>query len=244
GIAASLIIWCSASLRANNNASKVVLRESFSAQHRGQLTEKLRAITGWSDLEFDSNGTLQLGRAAADYGSQGARELLAKAVSGSNVIVLEDASRRADVIFCQVVPGRWIKDGAKKPPAHVLLIDFKDFNQLFGDRAARDAFNVGWGVLHELDHVVNDSPDARSLGSAGECEDHINAMRRELDLPERVEYFFRLLPHSGQETFKSRFVRLAFERRMGSTKKKRYWLVWDATVVGGILEPTQIASVR
>lgn len=241
-LAALLLISCSTSLRADNQANKVVLREVFSEQHRDELKEKLRAVTGWSDLEFESNGVLRIGAAPASHGSSGARALLEKAASGRNLIVLEDASRRADVVFCKVVPGRWLRDSATKPPAYVLLIDFEDFHRLLGDRAAREAFNVGWGVLHELDHVVNDSHDAASLGSRGECEDSINAMRRELGLPERVEYFFTLFPHA-EETFKSRLVRLAFEKRVGSAKK-RYWLIWDATVVGGITEPAQIASIR
>jgi hypothetical protein len=80
--------------------------------------------------------------------------LLADAVAGPNVIILEDASSRDDVAFCRVVRGRWVRGESNKPPAFVLLIDFTDFHQLIGDAEARPAFDVGWGLLHEVDHVV------------------------------------------------------------------------------------------
>lgn len=42
----------------------------------------------------------------------------------------------------------------------------------------------------------------------------------------------------------TRLVRLAFEQQQTpASKKKRYWLVWDAELVGG-LEPNQIAALR
>src|SRR6185295_17680528 len=112
-------------------------------------------------LSFDSNGSLHLGDQQTSGGSESARLLLKEAIAGPNVIVLEDASSRIDVAFCRVVRGRWVRDESNKPPAFVVLIDFKDFQQLSGDAEARAAFNVGWGLLHEIDHVVKDSEDAR-----------------------------------------------------------------------------------
>jgi hypothetical protein len=110
---------------------------------------------------------------------------------------------------------------------------------------ALDAFNVGWGLLHEFDHIVNDSPDAISLGETGECEAHINQMRRECGLPERVDYFYTLLALSGDTAFATRLVRLAFDQELPSgNKRKRYWVLWDANVVGGLDVQKQIASLR
>ena len=86
-------------------------------------------------------------------------------------------------------------------------------------------------------------PDATALGETGECESHINQMRRECDLPERADYFSTLSPLSADTTFTTRLVRLAFEEQKPTGKKKRYWLVWDASVVGG-LEENQIAALR
>ena len=121
-----------------------------------------------------------------------ARALLSKAVAGESLIVLEDASGRPDVGFCRVVPGRLKHDSASQVPVYVVLIDFKDFHQLTGDEEARAAFDVGWGLLHEIDHVVSESEDPKTTNVVGECEDHINMMRREVGLPLRANYFFLL----------------------------------------------------
>lgn len=125
----------------------------------------------------------------------------------------------------------------------VVQIDFADFDHVVGDERALAAFNVGWGLLHELDHVVNDSADATSVGEAGACEAHINQMRRECNLPERADYFSTLSPLATDTSFMTRLVRLAFEEQASANnKKKRYWLIWDARVVGG-LEQNQIAAL-
>jgi hypothetical protein len=159
-------------------------------------------------------------------------------------VIIEDASNSSAVAFCRVIPGRWKSAASTSPPAFVVQIDFADFDQLVGDARALDAFNVGWGLLHELDHIAHDSPDAVLLSETGECEAHINQMRRECNLPERARYFSTLMPGTSESTFATRLVRLAFEQRQPEVnKKKRYWLVWDATMVGG-LEQNQLAVLR
>jgi hypothetical protein len=162
-------------------------------------------------------------------------------MNGRALVVIEDASNSSEVAFCRVIPGRWKKNVPDSPPVFVVQIDFEDFSQVVGDERALAAFNVGWGLLHELDHVVYDSIDADELGETGVCETHINQMRRECDLPERAGYFFTLSPLATDATFSARLVRLAFDEEKAATnKKKRYWLLWDANVVGG-LAPNQIA---
>jgi hypothetical protein len=230
-------------LLANQSRSNVVCREELSPDRREQLASKLRKITGLLDLKFDDNGVMRSTGQQTTTGSESAKELLAKAISGSNVVVIEDASGSSDVAFCRVIPGRWKEGAAGKPPVYVVQVDFADFDQLVGDERALEAFNVGWGFLHELDHIVNDSPDATSIGDPGECEAHINQMRRECDLPERADYFSTLLP-IGDGTFRTRLVRMAFDQPLpAANKKKRYWVVWDANVIGG-QEQTAIASLR
>ena len=179
-------------------------------------------------------------------GSEAARSLLSKALSGNNIVILEDANNRSDVVFCKVIPGRWKdKDPSQVPPVHIVLIDFADFDQLMGDRLALRAFDSAWGLLHEIDHVVENSGDSDKLGSAGHCEDHLNQMRRELGLPERSEYFFTLFPQTAVSGFSTRYVRLAFDQEDATSKKRRrYWLMWDATLVGGLSEPKQLAGLR
>jgi hypothetical protein len=223
----------------------VVCREQLALVKRAELASKLRAITGWPEIEFDESGTLRVGSAAAVGGSQSARGLLNKAISGSSVLILEDASDRPDVVFCRVVPGRWTNGAAKNPDAFVVLIDFADFDHLMGDAEALRSFNVGWGFLHEIDHVVNDSPDPAMPGTAGDCEDQINQMRRECNLPLRTDYFFTFFPHTEASNFRTRLVRLAFDQKdQPTTKRRRYWLIWDATLVGGVDAREQIAASR
>ncbi len=230
-------------LAVDKNARNIICRDDLSVQHRVELATKLRRITGWQDLAFEGGGALRLGTNEPVGGSSGARELLLKAISGINVVILEDASRRSDVAFCRVVPGRWKKDAAGQPPVYVVLLDFVDFEHLLGDSPAVDAFDVGWGLLHELDHVVNDSADSSSLGDSGECEAHINKMRRECNLPEREDYLYSLTPWSQDSPFITRFVRLPFCQDDG-VNKKHYWLIWDASLVGGPEMSKQIAILR
>lgn len=225
-------------------ASNVVCRPDISSERRNDLANKLRTITGWRDLDFDENGALQPGNAAPSGGSETARKLLADGVSGEKMVVLEDASNRADVAFCRVIEARWTKEEQGQPPVFVILIDFADFSHVTGDRAALAAFNVGWGVLHEIDHVVHDSLDPAEAGETGECEAAINQMRRECGLAERAEYFFTYLPGANNSDFMTRYVRIAFEQQKPDTKKKRYWLIWDAALVGGLDEQKQVASRR
>ncbi len=221
--------------------NSVVIRENVHRIHRDDLTGKLRAITGWQDLHFDRNGLLQLGLIETSKGSAGARELLRKANSETNLIVLEDASGRSDVVFCRVVQARWLQAHSSRRSVFVVLIDFADFEKVMGDTQARAAFDVGWALLHEFDHVVKDSHDPIVDSIAGECEDSINEMRREVGLPLRVQYFFSSMPFSPGSRHVSRFVRLRFEQFQKPNKVKRYWIIWDAALVGG-LPDSQIAS--
>ena len=52
---------------------RVVLRESVSQSQRDELTVRLRAITGWSELDFDDEGALQLSNTNPVTGSMTAR---------------------------------------------------------------------------------------------------------------------------------------------------------------------------
>ncbi|MCA1557490.1 MAG: hypothetical protein LC731_03000, partial [Acidobacteria bacterium] len=66
---------------------------------------------------------MQLGESVPDGGSQKARSLLADAVSGKNILLLEDASNSLDVVFCHVIKGRWKKEIVNEPPAFIIQID-------------------------------------------------------------------------------------------------------------------------
>jgi hypothetical protein len=229
---------------AADGPSRVMLKPEVSRSHREELQKSLQAITGLTNLKFDSNGSLRLESGVTSRGSESARALLSQALKGPNVIIIEDASSRSDVGFARVVRGRWLRGDSANPPAFVVLIDFTDFRRLSGDAEARAAFDVGWGLLHEIDHVVRDSEDAQDQTAIGECEDHINRMRLELGLPVRVDYFFSRAYVKADANFSTRYVRLSFERRDQMSQIKRYWLVWDAITVGGLLGDSQRALVR
>jgi hypothetical protein len=225
--------------------SKIICRDELSQTRRVELAGKLRLITGWRDLEFDKSGSLRTGDSTVG-GSESARNFLSKALSGTDIVILEDSSNRSDVVFCKVIPGRWKdKNPSQVPPVHVVLIDFADFDHLMGDRLALRAFDPAWGLLHEIDHVLENSDDPDKLGSAGHCEHHINQMRRELGLPARSEYFFTLFPQTEFSGFSARYVRLAFDQEDAASRKhRRYWIMWDATLVGGLSDTKQVAGLR
>jgi hypothetical protein len=224
-----------------SNTENVVFRQNVSRTNREELARKLRTITGWSSLAFNNDGALRIGNGHVSGGSKSARDLLTRAIHGQRVILFEDASSRKDVVFCRV--GLGTLDGAPSTEVFIVLIDFADFRQVTGDKPAQAAFDVGWAVLHEIDHVVEDSQDPQ-LDVPGDCEGHINRMRRELGLPVRNSYFFSVLPIKNDSNLISRFVRLGFEQDSGpSSKRKRYWLIWDAAVVGGLTEPSEITGL-
>ena len=222
-----------------SGSDNVVVRQNVSLPDREELAQRLRTITGWNGLSFDSDGALTIGEAAANGGSKSARDLLTKTFSAKRVILFEDASSRKDVVFCRVVLGKL--DRMLAAEVYLVLIDFADFRQVTGDKQARAAFDVGWAVLHEIDHVVEESEDPKA-DIPGDCEAHINRMRRELGLPVRNSYFFSYLPVRNVGTVISRFVRLGFDDSNPTSKKKRYWLVWDAALVGGVV--TEAESAR
>jgi hypothetical protein len=223
-------------------APKVVIRSSVSQRHRSELQEKLKRITGWRDLGFTSEGALVLGTNLGSTGSESARQLLRSSVSGSRMILIEDATGRKDIAFCRVHVSTLI--GEKLSTVYVVMIDFADFRQLSGDKQARAAFDVGFAVLHEINHVVHDSTDPKISGGVGDCETQINRMRQELGLPIRTDYYFSLLPLRTDLRLISRFVRLGFHLSDQATgRTKRYWLVWDAALVGGLRSDHETAAL-
>lgn len=233
-----LIVIVSAYPTFATQIDNVVVRKSVSKSNREELARRLRTITGWEDLTFDSDGAMKIGNVPPQAGSQGARDLLNSAFTGKRVILFEDASSRKDVVFCRVDLATL--DHSSISEAFVVLIDFADFRQVTGDKQALAAFNVGWAVLHEIDHVVEESQDPQE-DVAGDCEGRINVMRRELGLPVRNSYFFSFLPVRNEGNLISRFVRLGFEHPdASSAKRKRYWLIWDAAVVGGLTPNEQL----
>ncbi|HEX6284025.1 MAG TPA: hypothetical protein VFZ71_04095 [Pyrinomonadaceae bacterium] len=230
-----MIVFFCASPSSASTSDKLVVRESVSAAQREELASRLRKITGWSKLTFNNDGAMQANMKEIVGGSTIARELLSAAFAGKHTILFEDASSRKDVVFCRVVSGKLLPAIYPNEDVHVIQIDFTDFHQVIGDKEALAAFDVGWAVLHEIDHVISNSSDPVIEDVAGDCEGHINEIRRELGLPVRNNYFYDFLPVKNDSNLISRFVRLGFDLEGGpEVKKKRYWLIWDAAIVGGL----------
>lgn len=221
----------------------ILCRPNLSSSHRQTLISKLRSITGWTKIEFDEQGALRLDiKEKPIGGSRLSRDLISAALSGSTLLVLEDASNHSDVVFARVVEGRWTRDAGSKPPVNIIQIDFADFSHIIGDEEAIASFNEGWAVLHEIAHVVYETADTAQANDLGECESLINRMRRECGLPERTGYFFGYFPGQERTSFATRYVRLAFDKQSSDNKnKKRSWILWDGALVGGLDYSGQIA---
>jgi hypothetical protein len=242
---ALVLLVCESQLIANEGRS-VFCRQGLTRQHQDEIAEKLQRITGWFELNFDNKGVLKLSQTHAIGGSASARTLVADVLRSPQPIILEETNRRADIAFSQVSLAVWKTDTTDlAQPAYIISIDFSDFEQLDGDPLALAAFDVGWVLLHEFDHVINGSTDLTVLEDSGECEANINRMRQESDLPIRAHYLFTYLPVSANSSFVSNWVRLPFERTHTSTRSKGlYWLVWDSNLVGGTIQSKQVASVK
>jgi hypothetical protein len=239
---ACLCAFATDGLASEAAAPMVACRAEVSDARRAELAGQLRAITGLPGLHFDAGGALRLGDAPPAGGSQKARALLSSALGGRRLIVIEDASGSADVVFGRVVEGRWKTGAEGRPPVYLVQIDFADFSHVMGSEAARASFDAGWALLHEVNHIVHGTVDPEGPGVLGECEGAVNLMRRELGLAERAEYFFTYLPGADRRAFKTRFVRLPFEHRIGDGGRRRHWLYWDAALTGGAGSARQVAS--
>jgi hypothetical protein len=191
------------------------------------LLKSLREKTGFLEMHFDETGFLKLGdRTKLDGGSATARELLIAAVDRTHAIDLENHDRSARVAFAQLAKSLVYISRATGAQIEVypIEIDFRDFTHLRGDKAALAAFDIGFVVLHELAHAalgLHDSPGKTS--GPGECEEYINRIRRELDLPERQNYVARTYHR-----------RIFSGEKQGRAKTQTFNLTWDSEPVGAV----------
>lgn len=236
--------WCINAPMEAKAASNISCRSGLTTERRKEIAQKLRVITGWTDLDFDSFGRLVTGRAESAVSSITARKLIGALLESNHRIILEESNERPDVAFAQVSVAD-LKLTENEPPVHVniVTIDFADFRHLHGHPQAIASFDVAWVLLHEFDHILNNSADGMTVEDPGECEAHINRMREECKLPTRTRYFYTSLPLTTQTSFATNWVRLAFDEIESPGIRRRYWLVWDANLVGGATYSTQLASV-
>ncbi len=201
-----------------------------------QAQESLRHKTGFVELIFDEEGALTLGnRQRIAGGSATARALLIAAVDSGNLYELESHERSPEVAFARIDESedRLIVETGKRLTIYRVQLDFIDFSHLSGAREAKASFDIGIALLHELVHGVLKLPDPQGADQIGECDAHVNQMRRELQLPERLYY------HPGisvTRTSDGRGIvcaRLEFvERQAGQAQPSaKYQLTWLASQV-------------
>ncbi len=194
-----------------------------------ELLSSLRNISGFKDLDFDDRGYLLLGD-KVEGGSEMARVLLRAAANSTEIIEIESLDSSDIVVFGSTVSAEYTNSAKGKVSHNRIQLDFNDFKSLRGDVRSRIAFDPGFVFLHELTHSVWKLSDDNRFGGVGECEAYINQIRRELSLPERAHYHFKVRrPAPGAEEGE-----LIFVQRSDSKNQKRevMKLTWDNSAVG------------
>jgi hypothetical protein len=196
-----------------------------------QVQESLRRKSGFMELGFDEQGALTLGnRQRAQGGSATARALLIAAVDSANLYELESHERSPEVAFAQLYESadRLSGETGKRTTVYQAQLDFADFDQLDGAREAKASFDIGIALLHELVHGVLKLKDPQGADQIGECDAHVNQMRRELQLPERLYYHpgISVTRTTGRNTVCARlvFVERATANAQPSAKYSLSWL--------------------
>jgi len=196
-----------------------------------QVQKSLRQKSGFMELGFDGQGALTLGnRERILGGSATARALLIAAVDSQNLYELESHERSPEVAFARLYErADWedIKNG-KKLTIYQAQLDFADFSYLYGAREAKDSFDIGIALLHELVHGVLKLQDPQGVDQIGECDAHVNQMRRELQLPERLYYHPGISVTQMLNGIRIVCARLEFvERQAGQSQPSaKYELTW------------------
>lgn len=208
------------------------------------VAKGLREKTGFLDLAFDEAGFLTLGdRARIHGGSALARRLVAIAVDMAQAVDLESARRSPEVSFARLANQTVLENRTtgQRIDACAIEIDFTDFAHLRGDRRALTAFDLGFVLLHELGHAVLGLRDSfNEAEGPGECEEYINAIRRELGLPVRQSYLahvrYSTLPGSLPSQARAE---LYFADDAGANRRESI-LHWEAMRVGPIVSLSTI----
>ena len=196
-----------------------------------QVQESLRRNSGFMELRFDQQGALTLGnRQQVQDGSATVRALLIAAVDSRNLYELESHERSPEVAFARIVESeeKMISPAGKSMSIFQVHLDFADFNRLNGAREAKASFNIGIVLLHELVHGVLKLQDPKGEpDDIGECDAHVNQMRRELGLPERLYYQPGISVTQVSSGKRIVTARLEFvERRANQQPGAKYELSW------------------
>ena len=196
------------------------------------LLNGLRFCTGFMELRFEESGQLYLGdRTHLDGGSNTARELLVAAVDSQDSFIVESRRHSPTIGFAEIeATDIYIDTMRLKHDVWRVRLDFSDFVYLRGPDKAVGSFGPAFVLLHELGHGVLKKRDLLTkVDKLGECERHVNLIRRELGLPERESYqsrgFMAVSPGSSAESLQAEFTFSMIDPQSG--KKKTFYVRFD-----------------
>jgi hypothetical protein len=190
----------------------------MSKEHERRLESSLRRITGLCDIQFTTDGSIELGDySVAGGGSGEARRILLLARSSDTPFIIEDYSGSTSVNFGQAEQEQ-IYEPRSGRMSHLwrLRLDFDDFRQMNASSEVRATFDEGFTLLHELLHGLGFDDGSRP-SELGGCEEVVNRVRSELGLPLRDQYF----GDRWRVTERLTSVRLRF--RSAATGKARWY---------------------
>ncbi|MDX2032518.1 MAG: hypothetical protein SF339_17720 [Blastocatellia bacterium] len=223
----------------------------LNARQLEAVAKSLREKTGFRELAFDEAGFLTLGdRTWHVGGSALARKMVAMAVDMAQAVDLEALNHSPEISFARMANQVSLENRTthQRIESCSVQIDFTDFGHLQGDRRALAAFDLGFVLLHELGHAVMGLHDSfNEAEGPGQCEEHINAIRRELKLPVRQTYLARVRYVSLLKTSPSQGqAELLFAEEDGNAPAGRAerpsLLRWAADRVGPIVNPATIVQ--
>jgi hypothetical protein len=201
------------------------------------ITKSLRERTGFAELDFDENGFLTLGdRMNFSGGSASARKLFIATLEMKKAIYLESCLKTSSVSFARIANHKTFECHATgaRINACSIQIDFSDFSWLRGDKQALASFDPGFVVIHELGHAVLGLSDSYD-NLPGDCEEMVNRIRRELNLPERQTYIARV--NSAALSARTGRAELIFKSKVGNSDPGSIFrLSWDTRLVGQIVD--------
>lgn len=225
--------------------------DALNKKEINQLLKSLQAKTGFQTLAFNEEGFLTIADPENYRGGSGtARRLLLAALASPRQFHLEKHNSAKQISFSRLAAGIAFRNLAKNINIEIvpLMIDFADYSHLFGDADALESFDLGMIFLHELVHGVHELKDVEiESDEIGECEQFMNAIRRELNLPERDRYVARTV-NAGYEFDRPIVIaQLPFVRtkaKKGKIETQLTYLKWNANRVGTIqpMSTTVIAS--
>jgi len=226
----------------------------LNAKQLETVLKNLREKTGFLEMNFDENGFLNLGdRTKFEGGSATARSLITAAIESNRAIDLEAHNSSNKVAFARLARPVIFQNRSSGAIIDVypLELDFNDFKKLRGDNKVLAAFDIGFVILHELGHaVLNLSDRLESVNDVGECEEYINRIRRELNLPQRLNYIAQTIRSPLTMTRASADMAELIFSHSDDKKVQKLYLRWEAYTVGPVrdnvdsilLKPSTTAS--